>query len=193
MEILLVKGYLYDCSKCNKSFSRKWNAERHNERMHDDLSTIRHRKTKSEFEPKLKTKKQYQKSKPNLFQSFNSAIKDNDQGKSFPSYVNSGSDNLKIMKIFGRLAQPFEELEKLMDEYDEKPKSSFLCQIFISCLKSPRPVKSMNETVEAHRSTKCRKKVAKHVAMAYNMSPEEVSLFLDSTIRNSAFFKKNIN
>jgi hypothetical protein len=37
------------------------------------------------------------------------------------------------------------------------------------------------------------KKIAKHVAMAYNISPEEVSLFLESTIRNSAYFKKNIN
>jgi hypothetical protein len=64
--MLFVKGYLYDCGKCNKSFSRKWNAERHNERMHDGLSAIRHRKTKPAFEPKLKTKNPYQKNKPNL-------------------------------------------------------------------------------------------------------------------------------
>jgi hypothetical protein len=176
-----------------QKFLQKMNAERHNERMHDDLSAIRHRKTKPAFEPKLKTKNPYQKNKPDLLQSFNSAFKDKDPGKSLSSYENLVPDNLKIMKIYGRLAQPFEELEKLMDDYNEKSKSSILCQIFISCLKSPSPVKSMNETVESHRSTKCRKKIAKHVAMAYNISPKEVSLFLESTIRNSAYFKKNIN
>jgi hypothetical protein len=43
---MLVKGYLYGCSVCNKSFSRKWNAERHSERMHDDLATINNKKIK---------------------------------------------------------------------------------------------------------------------------------------------------
>ena len=190
---MLVKGYLYDCNKCNKSFSRKWNAERHNERMHDDLSAIRHRKTKSAFEPKLKTKNPYHKNKPILFQSFDSEFKDNDLGKSFSSYVNFGPDKQKIMKIFGQLAQPFEELEKLMDDYDEKSKNHTLCEIFISCLKSPRPVKSMKETVEMHRSIKYRKKIEKHVSMAYNMSDDEVKLFLETIIRNSTYFKKNIN
>ena len=161
--------------------------------MHDDLSVIRYRKTKSAFEPKLKTKNPYHKNKPILFQSFNSAFKDNDLGKSFSSYVNFGPDKLKIMQIFGQLAQPFEELEKLMDDHDEKSKTSTLCRIFISCLKSPRPVESMNETVEMHRSMKYRKKIEKHVSMAYNMSDDEVTLLLKSIIRNSAYFKKNIN
>jgi hypothetical protein len=161
--------------------------------MHDDSSAIRHKKTKPAFGHKQKTKKPYKKEKPNLFQLYNSAFKDIDPGKPFSSYRNTGHDNLKIMKIFGRLAQPFEELEKLMDDYDEISKSIALSRIFIDCLKSPRPVKSMNETVEAHRSTKSRKKIAKHVAMAYNMSPEEVTLFLESTIRNSPYFKNNIN
>jgi hypothetical protein len=145
------------------------------------------------FAPKLKTKNPHQKNKPNMRQYFNSALKDNDTGKSLSSYENLVPDNLKIMKIFGRLAQPFEELEKLIEDDDEKSKSSILCQIFISCMNSPRPVKSMTETVEAHRSTKCRKKISKHVAMARNISPEEVSLFLESTIRNSPYFKNNIN
>ena len=101
---MLVKGSLYVCSKCNKSFSRKWNAERHNERMHDDLSLIRHRKTKSAFEPRLKTKGSNHKNKPVLFQSNDSAFKDIDPGKSFSSYENFGPDKLKIMKIYGQLA-----------------------------------------------------------------------------------------
>ena len=191
---MLVKGSLYVCSKCGKSFSRKWNAERHNERMHDDLSPIRHRKTRSAFESKLKTKDSNYKKKPVLFQSFDSAFKDNGPGKSFSSYGNFGPDEQKIIKIFGQLAQPFEELEKLIDDDDDKKsKNSTLCEIFISCLKSSRPVKSMNETVEMNRSMKFRKEIEKQVAMAYNMSDYEATLFLESIIRNSTYFKRNIN
>ena len=189
---MLVKGYLYSCGKCDKSFSRKSNAERHNENVHDDLSAIRHRKTKSSFEPKSKTKDPHKK-KPILSPSFNSAFKDINPGKSPFSHETFGPDKIKTIKIYGQLAQPFEELEKLMDDYDEKSKNSTLCRIFISCLKSSRPVKSMNETVKMHRSMKFRKKIEKHVAMAYNMSADEATLFLESIIRNSSYFKKNIN
>jgi hypothetical protein len=190
---MLVKGSLYVCSKCDKNFSRKWNAERHNELMHDDLSPIRYRKTKSSFEPKLKTKGSNHKNKPVLFQSIDSAFKDIDIGKSFSSYEDFGPDKQKIIKIFGQLAQPFEELEKLMDISDKKSKNNTLCRIFISCLKSSRPVKSMNETVEMHRSMKFRKEIEKQVAMAYKKSADEVTLFLESIIRNSTYFKRNIN
>lgn len=30
----------YGCSECNKMFGRKYNAEHHNENIHDNLATI---------------------------------------------------------------------------------------------------------------------------------------------------------
>ena len=81
----------------------------------------------------MKTKNPYQKDKPNLFQSSNSAFKDDDPDKSFSSYANLAPDNLKIMKIFGQLSQPFEEIEKLIadniEELKEKEKEKLKAEI----------------------------------------------------------------
>jgi hypothetical protein len=207
-----VKVDSYGCSKCSQIFGRKWNAERHNERIHDNLATINDRKTKADSPIDPKTKPDFYKSKFNHFGPRSSTEKDDKLEEVFYKYFNIGHDydtQPKIWKVFGQLSHPFEELEKqiddnmeelkekekesLRDEDAEKLKADIICQIFFSCMRSYRPVKSMKETVEIYRSTKMMKKIEKYFAKSKNISPIEAKVIIESTIKNSAHFKNNIN
>lgn len=97
------------------------------------------------------------------------------------------------MKIFGQLKQPFEELETLIDEPDEGLKAKILCRIFISCLNSYRPVKSMKDTVEIYKSNKCINKIANYFSKSNKYPAEEAKSMLISLVQNSDYFKNNIN
>lgn len=45
-----MKPGIYKCNICNQSFSRKWNAFRHNKAMHGDLATISNNKYKNKID-----------------------------------------------------------------------------------------------------------------------------------------------
>jgi hypothetical protein len=89
------------------------------------------------------------------FQSHPSKAKQNNNQEEFFS-----KDVLKVMRIFGQFEQPFDELEKLADENDEYIRANTISNIFLNCLNSYRPIKSMKEIVEMYRSTKCMNKIA---------------------------------
>ena len=78
----------YACNSCKKNFSRKWNALRHNEQIHHGLAIIFNKKTGVLF--------------------MNSNASNNGVGE---PYEHKGYEQI-ILDIFGRLIQPFEELEK---------------------------------------------------------------------------------
>jgi hypothetical protein len=160
---MLVKGYLYGCSVCNKSFSRKWNAERHSERMHDDLATINNRKNKtvSSLQPKSKNDSFF-KNRFKHFQSSPSTVKGDVFDEFFSKNIEleSASDDLKTIRVFARLEKPFEELEKLLSHFEENFKADVLTHILTSSLNSLRPVKSMEEAVKMYQSEKVMQKMA---------------------------------
>jgi hypothetical protein len=189
----------YDCSKCNQSFSRKWNAERHNELKHDDLSIIYDKKIKptsnSNSNSKLKTKNPIYKNKFIQFQSNHTLIKNDIFDELFSEYIKLEPDEneLKTMKIFGQLYQPFEELEKLLDIFDESSKASILSQVFKSCLKSFRPVKSMKDTIEIYRAIKAIDKISYYYSKSHDKTIHEAKNLVKALVQKSDYFKNNIN
>ena len=183
----------YGCSKCNQSFSRKWNAERHNELKHDDLSIISNKKIKPTSNSKLKTKDPIYKNKFKQFRSFQSPIKNDIFDKLYSEYYNSEPNELKTMKIFGQLIQPFEELEKFFDHHDERLKAKILSQIFTSCLNSYRPVKSMKDTVEIYRSIQGIDKISYYFSKSKRITPYKAKNLVKALVQKSDYFKNNIN
>ena len=118
----------YECSICNQIFSRKANAERHNELKHDYLTTIndtRLQSAKNTIKPQLKNPLYRDKIKQ--FQSHPSKSKQNNNQEEFFS-----EDVLKVMKIFDQFEQPFDELEKLVDENDEYIIANTISNIFLN-------------------------------------------------------------
>ena len=187
-----MQDNFYRCKECNQSFSRKWNADRHNELVHDNLSFIKNRKTKPK--PGLQTKSinHDYKNKFKRFQPTNYKIKDGISDELFSGYSDIEHGDLKAMRIFGQLLSPFEELEKLLEDKEEKLRADILHKIFVSCLDSYKPVKSMNEVVLFYRSIKGIKKIAQYTSKSLNMSVGQAEFVLKELVKGSVHFKHHI-
>jgi hypothetical protein len=162
--------------------------------MHDDLATINNKKIEPVFSFKPKTKHTFYKNKFKHFRSHTPPVKDDFIDELFPKYVNfeSGVEEHKIMKIFGKLNPHFEELEKLLSNLNEKSKAGDLTRILTSCLNSYRPVKSMEDTIEIYRAGKGVDKMAYYYSKSKSVSPGMATKTLKELVKNSAYFKKNI-
>jgi hypothetical protein len=194
----------YGCSKCNKTFSRKGNAERHNDNIHDGLATV--------YDKRLKYNRDADSSKSNfklkdpLFKNkfiqkqsiLDKKKKDkkNQADKLFFRSMNFGFDNddfTKVMRLFGQLKQPFEELEMSIDENNEEIKTNIIYEIINSALRSSRPVKSLKETVELYKSSKCLDKMTYYISKHDNITIEEAKSNLQHIVQESKHFKRVIN
>jgi hypothetical protein len=111
----------------------------------------------------------------------------------FVSGDNDGVDDLKIMRVFGQLCPHFEELEKLLSHHKENEKADILTQILTSCFNSYRPVKSLEDAVKIYRSINGLKKMANYYSKSKNMSHDMATKCLKDLVKNSAYFKNNIN
>ncbi|MBA2268647.1 MAG: hypothetical protein M3Q77_00765 [Thermoproteota archaeon] len=113
----------YSCNRCKKNFSRKWNALRHNEQIHHGLAIIFNKKTGALFK--------------------NSDGSNNGAGEPY----GPEGDEPVILDIFGRLIQPFEELEKALSDVQQIERTNYLSNIIIGALSSSDPVKSIQNTL----------------------------------------------
>ena len=180
----------------NQSFSRKGNAERHNERVHDGLATIYDTRNRASTIVRLNSKNPVYKNKFKQMQLISELVSKKDEDNElYSTFLSFGDhdDKLKIMRIFGQLKQPFEELESLLNEFDESSKTNIICQIIISCLKSSRPIKSLKETIELYKSLKCMNKISQYFSKDNNLSKEEAKIMLEQLVKNSIYFNNNIN
>ncbi len=145
----------YRCNRCKKNFSRKWNALRHNEQIHYGLATIFNKKTGGLF--------------------INSNGSNNGAGE---SYENEDDEQI-ITDIFGRLIQPFEELEKtLSGDVQQIELTNYLSDTIIGALSSSDPVKSIQDTLNFNHSIKGKEKMVSYVAREMNISPHQAEIYL---------------
>jgi|tagenome__1003787_1003787.scaffolds.fasta_scaffold20988661_1 hypothetical protein len=124
----------YKCSICSKKFSRKWNAQRHNNTMHKDVASIKYSSigklssnNQSKIYPyglnisKFKTSKSKLNnnkiksstySSPYPIKSFNNFYQNNSNKYSIKSINEDEKENLLYNKL-EKMIIPFEKLEKL--------------------------------------------------------------------------------
>ncbi len=155
----------YRCNRCKKNFSRKWNALRHNEQIHHGLATIFNKKTGVLFK--------------------NSNASNNGAGE---PYEPEGDEQL-ILDIFGRLIQPFEELEKALGDVQQIKRTNYLSNIIIGALSSSDPVKLVQNTLNFNHSIKGKVKMVSYVAQGMNISPHQADIYLTELIRSSRYYK----
>jgi len=82
----------------------------------------------------------------------------------FSDFFSANPTDIKIIKIFDQLIRPFDELDDLIGDIDEKTKAKILLNSLYSSLQTHNPVDSMNETIELYRSMKGIKKVAHYIS-----------------------------
>ncbi len=156
----------YRCNRCKRNFSRKWNALRHNEQTHHGLAIIFNMKTGGLFK--------------------NSNGSNNGTGKPYKHK----DDEQIITDIFGRLIQPFEELEKaLSGEVQQIELTNYLSDTIIGALSSSDPVKSIQDTLNFSHSIKARKKMVSYVARGMNISSHQAEIYLAVLIKSSKYYK----
>jgi hypothetical protein len=191
-----MKKRSFECSMCLQSFSRNNNAERHNERIHDGLATIYDTRLKDDSNVKIRSKNPVYQNRFKQMQLF-SDLRSKKDNELFSAYLNfdDGNNNnkLKVMRVFGQLKPHFEELEYLLDKYDETIKEKIICQIIISCLTSYRPIKSLKDTIELYKSIDCMNKISYYFSKYNNISKEEARIRLEQLVQNSIYYKNNIN
>jgi hypothetical protein len=149
-----------------KNFSRKWNALRHNDQMHYGLAIIFNKKTGAKF--------------TNSNGSNNGADE---------SYEHEDEEQI-ITDIFGRLIQPFEELEKALGAYIPQIElANYLSKIIIEALSSSDPVKSIQETLNFKHSVKGKEKMVSYVSRGMNIPPYQAEIYLAELIKDSRYYK----
>lgn len=178
----------YVCSVCSKSFSRKWNAQRHNDTVHKDTALIRHSSNVRSFNNKskiyshslVKSKFKTVGSKFNSnpadspaslsscqFKSFNNYYQ-NDSNKFIMSVDEEEKENILYAKLETMII-PFEKLEKLLVMAPYLVQSngnidSILSNIIIMALGRHDPVKIIQNYLSLYSRLYYRNKMILYVS-----------------------------
>jgi len=117
----------YKCSECNSSFSRKWNALRHNKIKHSNFAKISNDNIKAErFSYKSHNKLYDYKFKFKLLEQVENETNRNEYGLYFSDSFTADPIDIKIIKIIDQVIKPFEELECLSGRLEERTKAKIL-------------------------------------------------------------------
>jgi hypothetical protein len=157
----------YVCNQCNKKFNRKWNALRHNKQIHHELAIV------------------YNKTNGFVFQ--NSKQSDNKTESDLLYEYEIEEQN--IVNIFGKLIQPFSELEKELYRNTESDKIEYLSTLVVGALNSSDPVKTLQDALQFSRSVNGKVKIVSYVAKGMRISTIQAEQYLNGIIRNSKYFK----
>ena len=105
--------------------------------------------------------------------------------------MNENEDDEQIITdIFGRLIQPFEELEKtLSDDVQQIQLTNYLSDTIIGALSNSDPVKSIQDTLNFNHSIKGRAKMVSYVSWAMNTTPHQAEIYLADLIKSSRYYK----
>jgi len=175
----------YKCSICSKKFSRKWNAQRHNNIMHKDVASIKYfsnAKLGSNSQSKIysyglnisKIKTSNSKLNNNIIKSstyyspypiksFNNFYQNNANKSSIISINEGERENLLYNKL-EKMIIPFEKLEKLLTLtpsliQDSGNIDSVLSNIIINALGKHDPAKFVQNYLSLYSGLYCRNKM----------------------------------
>jgi hypothetical protein len=200
----------YACTTCNRTFSRKNNAERHNKSRHDGMSVIFNKDTGWRSDTTKETKFSFPLSSPHSSFSSSKIATDtttnNDtissSGVPYPNNpedlnigvpnpeINIKTDDEKFFEIFEKISPLIDELDTLVSAYkspDEKDK--ILSDEIMLALMSPNPVRSLKDMINLHRLYSGIKKASESVANSKKITPEQAQLILRTMVLTAPYSK----
>ncbi len=184
----------YKCDVCNRSFSRKWNALRHNGLKHANLANISTNLVKTN-RVSYKTQNIYYDyhTKFKILNMARSKATDDKLDRYFPDVFTLDLEDIKIMKIIDQLIKPVDKLEELLKPLDEHMRGIILLNSLDASLKTARSVKSMTETVALYQSMRGMRKIADYMEMFDNKTFDDTILVIKEKIKNSYIFNSQNN
>jgi hypothetical protein len=153
----------YVCNQCNKEFSRKWNALRHNKQIHQEFAIIYDKTTGF---------------------TIRNSIQEND----IP-FINSFVEELNIYKICGKLLFPLTELEKVLYDMPESERIKYISSLIVAAINAPDPVALIQYNLDFERSVRDKQKIVSYLAKGNNMNNIQAEHYLKEMIRSSRYFK----
>lgn len=159
-------NYLYRCTFCNKRYTRKWNAKRHNADKHNNLADI-------------------YSIKENIVLSIKEKMV-----ASSESQLDLMDEEQLALDIIGELTGPVDELAQLMQNNLQLANHNDLVNIFMDSLSSPNPVQTLDSWVKWYRCLAGRNRLVGYIVTSKGMLPSVAQLFLTQMIKDSPYFKK---
>lgn len=209
---------IYRCTNCKKTFGRKYNAERHNRDMHNELAVIyakengwvsNKRKTgiiipepTTENTPTSATATDSKIAYNNntiaekRSQNPNFNLKDFVNKNDGSSDTNTGenTDVDKFFKFLEKLTILVDELDTLLRSYKTNmERTKILADTITLSLISPDPFKFIKDTISFHRIELGFEKASGYISLSENISPQQAKIKLKALAWNSPYFKRNLN
>jgi hypothetical protein len=175
---------IFECTNCKKTFSRKYNADRHNIAIHNEMAVIYNKETDWVSN----------KRKINVPSSSTISLEsDNNNSTKIPKPNNTNLNDFEYRDPYSKIAKTdeekvykiFEKISPLIDELDTLLISTYiqninrtqiLASVIISSLTSQNPVKFIKKHINFYRSFIRIKKASGFVALTQNIPLEQGQL-----------------
>jgi hypothetical protein len=199
---------IYACTKCNKTFGRRYNADRHSLRKHDGMAIIFNKETD---EISNKRKIDDCTSSSSLITTTATTKTDvNNNTRTIPdphynnhegffdipdSKINNNTrDKEKIFRIFEKISPLIDEFDTLLTKYESDPeRKKILSNVISLSLATSTPVRSLKDTINYYRVTKEMEKVTSYVAESQNITQNQAKEMLKTIILTAPYSRDKFN
>jgi len=205
----------YFCTGCNKTFSRKYNAERHNETIHNQLAKIYNKETGWESSNKkinnayqahqdsflsqpsrslssnttiTSSNREHQNNSINISNPMIEPLEDFDILDSLTSIYNK-NEIKGTFKILGKMLPLIDELDSLLSTFNSKNRIDILSNVIMSSLTSPNPVSALKDYINFFCIVIGIEKASIFVSQSQNISKDAAKILLKTCIDTSEYSK----
>jgi hypothetical protein len=210
----MVRKNTYACTSCKKTFSRKYNAERHNKIVHEEMAMVYNKET----DWKSNIKKSSLKSsntidhtikstssspsslKPdkdidNLIpkQTYNNNLKDLYKDDLYLDNSENKDDQL-VFKIIGKISPYIDTLDSLLlSRYpDNNDRIKILSSILTTSLTTSNPIKFIKEQINFLHSLIAMKKSISLISYYYNIEPTQARETIKGLVLSAPYSKNKL-
>ncbi|MDN5845657.1 MAG: hypothetical protein L0H53_05215 [Candidatus Nitrosocosmicus sp.] len=107
-------------------------------------------------------------------------------------YEHEGDEQI-ILDIFGKLIQPFEDLEKPLSDVQEIDRTTYLSNVIVGALSIFDPIKSIQNTLNFCHSIKGKVKIVSYVSRRMKIPHHQAEVCLAELIRSSRYYDNILN
>ena len=207
----MVRKNIYACTSCKKTFSRKFNAERHNKVVHEEMAMVYNKendwksnikksplkssntidriiKSPSLSHSSLKPDKNIDNLIPK--QTYNNNLKDLYKDDQYLDNSENKDDEL-VFKIIGKMAPYIDTLDSLLlSRYsDNNDRIKILSSILTTSLTTSNPIKFIKEQINFLHSLIAMKKSISLISHYYNIEPKQARETLKGLVLSAPYSK----
>ena len=196
----MVRKNIYACTSCKKTFSRKFNAERHNKVVHEEMAMVYNKENdwKSNIKKSpLKSSNTIDRIIKSTSLSHSSLKPDKNIDNLIPkqTYNNNLKDLYKddqlVFKIIGKMAPYIDTFDSLLlSRYsDNNDRIKILSSILTTSLTTSNPIKFIKEQINFLHSLIAMKKSISLISHYYNIEPKQARETLKGLVLSAPYSK----